>query len=401
MLNTGNEDDDPRRVLGRHPDFDIAVRWHEGAVCVDLHDAPPSAFVEGVLIRGIREHLFAVLRDLIHAHTQSADTPTDQVFGLLRNAGVVRADAGMDMVVCWGGHAISREEYDYSKVVGYQLGLRGLNICTGCGPGAMKGPMKGATIGHAKQRLRDRRYLGLTEPGIIAAEPPNPIVSELAVLPDIEQRLEAFLRVGHVFVIFPGGVGTMEELLFLLGVALHPDNAGHPLPVILTGPPGCEEYFQRVHAFIGAALGPAAQACYRIVPADPAGVATQVARCLEEVQAWRNHHADPAYFNWRLTLDEQLQAPFVPTHASMAALDLSAGAPAHVRVANLRRALSGIVAGNVKEPGIRAVEQHGPFELHGDADLIQPLDDLLRCFVAQRRMRLPGSAYVPSYRLVA
>ena len=58
------------------------------------------------------------------------------------------------VVVCWGGHSISRSEYDYTKEVGYQMGLRSLDICTGCGPGAMKGPMKGATIGHAKQRYR-------------------------------------------------------------------------------------------------------------------------------------------------------------------------------------------------------------------------------------------------------
>ncbi len=79
-----------------------------------------------------------------------------------------------NIVVCWGGHSISREEYEYTKESGYELGLRRLNVCTGCGAGAMKGPMKGATIGHAKQRIRNGRYIGLTEPGIIAAESPNP-----------------------------------------------------------------------------------------------------------------------------------------------------------------------------------------------------------------------------------
>ena len=49
-------------------------------------------------------------------------------------------------MVCWGGHSIGREEYDYTKQVGYEMGLRDLDICTGCGPGAMKGPMKGATM---------------------------------------------------------------------------------------------------------------------------------------------------------------------------------------------------------------------------------------------------------------
>ena len=105
-------------------------------------------------------------------------------------------------MVCWGGHSITRQEYDYSKEVGYHLGLRGLNICTGCGPGAMKGPMKGAAVGQAKQRIQDSRYLGITEPGIIAAEPPNPIVNNLVILPDIEKRLEAFVRIGHAMIVF-------------------------------------------------------------------------------------------------------------------------------------------------------------------------------------------------------
>ena len=102
------------------------------------------------------------------------------------------------------------------------MGLRGLDVCTGCGPGAMKGPMKGATIGHAKQRIVGGRYIGLTEPGIIAAEPPNPIVNQLVIMPDIEKRLEAFVRLAHGVVVFPGGVGTAEEILYLLGILLEP-----------------------------------------------------------------------------------------------------------------------------------------------------------------------------------
>ena len=43
-------------------------------------------------------------------------------------------------------------------------------------------------------------------------------------MPDIEKRLEAFTRLGHTFLIFPGGPGTFEEFLFLLGIKLHPDN---------------------------------------------------------------------------------------------------------------------------------------------------------------------------------
>src|SRR3546814_6840392 len=76
----------------------------------------------------------------------------------------------------------------------------------------MKGPMKGATIAHAKQRQRRPRYIGITEPGIIAAESPNPIVNQLVIMPDIEKRLESFVRLGHGIIVFPGGVGTAEEI---------------------------------------------------------------------------------------------------------------------------------------------------------------------------------------------
>ena len=130
-------------------------------------------------------------------------------------------------MVCWGGHSIGRDEYVYTKQVGYELGLRGLDICTGCGPGAMKGPMKGATIAHAKQRRHDNRYIGITEPGIIAAESPNPIVNHLVIMPDIEKRLEAFVRLGHGIIVFPGGVGTAEEILYLLGILLQRGQRRH------------------------------------------------------------------------------------------------------------------------------------------------------------------------------
>ena len=84
----------------------------------------------------------------------------------------------------------------------------------------------------------------------------------------------------------------------------------------------------------------------------------------------------------------------------MRALDLKRGQPAHELAANLRRAFSGIVTGNVKEYGIQAIEAQGPYELAGDPAIMQPLDELLAAFVAQQRMRLPGSVYKPVYRLV-
>ena len=85
----------------------------------------------------------------------------------------------------------------------------------------------------------------------------------------------------------------------------------------------------------------------------------------------------------------------------MAALNLHREQPPHELAVNLRRAFTGIVAGNVKEEGIRLVEQHGPFELRGDAEILTPLDELLASFVAAQRMTLAGRGYEPCYRLVA
>ncbi len=67
--------------------------------------------------------------------------------------------------------------------------------------------------------------------------------------------------------------------------------------------------------------------------------------------------------------------------------------------ANLRRAFSGIVAGNVKDEGIRAIEEHGLFEIHGDPELMEDMDNLLASFVEQSRMKLPGAVYSPCYRI--
>ncbi len=59
------------------------------------------------------------------------------------------------------------------------------------------------------------------------------------------------------------------------------------------------------------------------------------------------------------------------------------------------------MAGNVKDYGIRAIEAHGPFEVQGDREIVDRLDELLAAFVSQGRMRLATETYVPCYRLVA
>ncbi|TRZ58215.1 MAG: LOG family protein [Rhodocyclaceae bacterium] len=410
VLASGSDLDDGRELLNRYSTFDVAVVERASGVQINLTAAPAQAFVDGVLIEGIREHLFSVLRDIVFVADEILDHPrfdlgtrdgtTDAVFNILRNAKALMPLEAPNLVVCWGGHSISRQEYEYSKLVGYELGLRGLDICTGCGPGAMKGPMKGAAIAHSKQRRHNGRYVGISEPGIIAAEAPNPITNKLVILPDIEKRLEAFVRLGHGIIVLPGGAGTMEEILYLLGILLHPDNANVELPLIFTGPGDAASYFARIDRLIEQTLGKAAQARYRIITGDPVAVAREMAAGLGRVRRQRDAAGDSYSFNWRLTIERDFQQPFVPTHQSMAALNLYPG-PSHVFAASLRRALSGIVAGNVKAQGQSEIEQHGPFELHGEPVLVGALDELLAYFAEHNRMKLPGKHYQPCYRLVA
>jgi len=211
-LYSGHATDDVKTMLDKYKDFRLDVARTARGIEIELHNAPEEAFVaykseEGGkvekkyrIIEGIRQNVFAVMRDLVFIQGEIERTErfdlktskgiTDSVFLILRNTRIYDRLRRHKALVCWGGHAISEEEYDYAKEIGYQAGLRSLDIITGCGSGAMKGPMKGAAIAHAKQRIKNGNYIGITEPGIIASEAPNAIVDPLIIMPDIEKRLE-------------------------------------------------------------------------------------------------------------------------------------------------------------------------------------------------------------------
>ena len=411
VLNSGSDNVNAKEIFERYRNFDVQIVRHAWGIKLQISNAPAAAFVDGEMIHGIKEHLFAVLRDVIYTaneiigvgrlDTHDPASITNAVFHILRNARVLDYKARPNLVVCWGGHSIGDAEYQYAKRVGYEIGLRALDVCTGCGPGAMKAPMKGAGVGHAKQRITHGRFIGLTEPGIIAAEPPNAIVNQLVIMPDIEKRLEAFVRLAHGIVVLPGGAGTAEEILYLLGVLLDPANAAQPLPVVLTGPAASAGYFEQIARFIEGTLGAAALTRLKVIIDDPAGVARHLVRSFELVREFRRSQNDSFNFNWLLRVPYDMQQPFEVTHASMRALALHRGQPVHRLAANLRRAFSGIVTGNVKENGVAAIERDGPYELAADPQIMPLLDELLTAFVAQRRMKLPGSIYRPCYRLVA
>ncbi|GMA82819.1 hypothetical protein GCM10025855_23520 [Shewanella glacialipiscicola] len=220
------------------------------------------------------------------------------------------------------------------------------------------------------------------------------------ILPDIEKRLEAFVRLGHGIIIFPGGAGTAEELLYILGILLNEDNQDTPYPLILTGPLESADYFIKIDEFIGSILGSEAQKKYQIIIDNPTEVARLMKKGMEQVKAYRRSTGDAYQYQWALKIEAEFQLPFIPSHQVMANLDLHFQTDKAKLAANLRKAFSGIVAGNVKSDTIKQIEHDGPFQLKGDPKLMDMMDKLLSAFVQQQRMKLPGSAYVPCYQIV-
>ena len=420
VLNSGAETDDVKSMLEKHAGFSVQVIKTAGGIELLLKNAPLKAFVVyeqhvenrttnvPKMIEGLRQHVFAVIRDLLFITSEidrtgkfdlhSPEGITDAVFLMLRNAGVFQKTGKHKVVVCFGGHAIPKEEYEYTKRVGYECGVRFMDVVTGCGPGAMKGPMEGATIAHAIQRVKDGRYIGITEPGIIASEAPNAIVDPLVIMPDIEKRLEAFVRLGHGIIIFPGGAGTAEELMYILGILSHPNNKAIPFPLILSGPASSGLFFENLDRFIRSTLGDEAAARYQIIIDDPERTAKEMNKGLLLVKTSRENLLNAYYFNRSLYIPPVFQESFTPSHRATQALEVRRSDEPYLFAASLRRFFSSVVWGNVKPEGIAAVEKEGPLPVSGDRAVLEAVDDLVRAFVAEGRMRLVGS-YVPVYRI--
>lgn len=415
VLNSGNLTDNSQELLENFQSFEIDVVRNERGLKIELINPPQSSMVDGEIIETLQHHLYSVLRDIVQInvyqdqlsqlmasspaakHLTKQELITNGIFQILRNANALHSSREPNIAVCWGGHSIPQDEYDYAYQVGVALGLRKIDICTGCGPGIMEAPMKGSLIGHVLQNATGCRRIGLTEPSIIAAEPPNSMVSELVILPDIEKRLEAFVRFGHVLIVFPGGPGTAEELLYILGIKLCAENRHNPIPLILTGNKKSKPYFDALDKFLKNTFGPEIGRYYSIVIDDPNEVARLVTEGLQNSHEHRTLTHDSYCYNWSLYIPDLLQLPFEVNHENMAALDLHKDQEPWKLAANLRRAFSGIVTGNVKEYGIKMVQEHGPFVLDGDPDIIANMEKLLRDFIKQGRILLSQRKYKPCY----
>ena len=88
VLNCGSALDDGKELLERYPDFSIKVIQRQRGILLSLENAPAIAFVDGSLISGINEHLFAVIRDVIYVHNKIVNASR---FDLNTSSGVTNA----------------------------------------------------------------------------------------------------------------------------------------------------------------------------------------------------------------------------------------------------------------------------------------------------------------------
>ena len=99
VLNSGSQNDDARELMQTYKDFSLGFIQQPRGLKVSLQSAPEHAFVDGKMIRGIRELLFATLRDIAYTRNEILDSgrfdlksgggTTDAVFHIARNAGLL------------------------------------------------------------------------------------------------------------------------------------------------------------------------------------------------------------------------------------------------------------------------------------------------------------------------
>ena len=110
VLNSGSETDNAKEIFDRYKDFEVELVRQAWGVKLEIRNAPGQAFVDGEMIRGMKEHVFAVLRDVIFISNEIIESGrfdlsnpaaiTNAVFHILRNARIMDFKSKPNLVVC-------------------------------------------------------------------------------------------------------------------------------------------------------------------------------------------------------------------------------------------------------------------------------------------------------------
>lgn len=393
---------DTRAVREKFRTMTAQVDESNGDFHILLRNVPRDVLYDGenVIWQSV-EQISSAIRDILFPPPPptpgcTADETSAAVKKFAEHAGLLyRGERGL-VVFTWGGHRVPRAEYEFAKQCGYWLALHlpDMENITGCGEGIMKAPFKGAQVAYGKQRsfrrFGRRDFIGLTEKNILAAEAPNEVVNRLIVFPNIEQRMEAFIRASHRGRAHPGGPGTIEEIMTMLALLSMPENNDIPYEFDLVE--GDDSlYFRELDQYLSTCFRGELDNLYTVHRGRPqqyARYVTETTRRLHMRYLWNDD----------LVFDPRIQEPFEVSFESMEALDLTRDQEPFSLLINLRRFFSAIVHLSVKDPDMVDLWGDERPLIRGDRDIVAATDELVKKLEAQGRIH-PEKKYATPYRV--
>jgi len=120
---------------------------------------------------------------------------------------------GRFRVAIFGSARIHPEDHIYQEISAFtkELAMNGYDIVTGGGPGAMEA----ASAGHhlAMEKRETARAIGINIE-LPFEQKPNMYLDVTESTTTFSARLDTFVLLSHIFVITPGGIGTLLELFY-------------------------------------------------------------------------------------------------------------------------------------------------------------------------------------------
>lgn len=136
--------------------------------------------------------------------------------------------------VCIFGSARIKPEdeiYQTTRKIAHLMGMHGIDVLTGGGPGLMEAANQGVLEGKQQSGSRSRS-IGISIE-LNQLEPLNDHIDVKHHHKKFSSRLDDFMRLSNAIIVMPGGIGTMLELVFswqLLQVGHLPGR-----PIVLVG----------------------------------------------------------------------------------------------------------------------------------------------------------------------
>ncbi len=187
-------------------------------------------------------------------------------------------------VTIFGSARVREDHWVYAAVrdMSAELARLGCTIITGGGPGLMQAANEGAALGAPEGQARS---MGIRV-DLPFEQEVNPFVAEAFEHRTFFSRLHHFVLVSDAFIVVPGGIGTVLELMLvwqLLQVRKLTDT-----PLVLVGPMWSELVAWHRKAMLRPGAGLASEADLSIPRCVP-GAAEAIAIVREHHTAWARH----------------------------------------------------------------------------------------------------------------